>query len=129
PKRLLMQAEPQASATLTRNVEELLNGAGIALKVPGARMELPDDAGFPGAPNPVVVVGLNVNGQLFFQHQLISEALLEERLASAVSRAGNERLTLLLQADKNVPMGKVTRLGEIARRAHIAELRIATKPP
>jgi biopolymer transport protein ExbD len=127
PKRVLIESEAKADADFASEVENLLKGAGIDLKLPGTRLELPDDAGFPGAPNPVVVVGINLNGQLFFQHQLVSETVLEERLAAAVKRA-SEPLTLLLQADKNVPAEKIVILSRIASRAGISEMRIATKP-
>jgi len=127
PKRLLIQTDAGANPQLAGKVEDLLKGAGIALKLPGSRLELPDDAGFPGAHNPVVVVGINLNGQIFFQHQLVSETVLERKLSAAVAESP-EPLTLLLQADKNVPMDRFTRLSEIARRAGFAELRIATKP-
>jgi len=128
PKRMLVEREPETDAVLADAVEDQLKAAGVALKMPGARLELPDDAGFPGAPSPVIVVGINLNGQIFFQHQLVSEAVLQERLTGAV-RQSPEPLTLLLQADKNVPYGRISRLGQIASRAGISELRLATKPP
>ncbi len=128
PKRVLFETEPQTSAKLATQIENLLKGAGIALKLPGTRNELPDDAGFAGGRNPVVVVGINLNGQLFFEHQLVSEAILQQKLTSAASQSP-EPLTLLLQADKNVPAEKIVRLSRIATRARIASMRIATKPP
>jgi biopolymer transport protein ExbD len=127
PRRVLIETEPTANPRTANQVENLLKGAGIALKLPGARLELPDYAGFTGARNPIVVVGLNLNGQLFFQHQLVSEKVLQEKLADVVARA-SEPVTLYLQADKNVPAEKITRLAQIASRAQIAELRLATKP-
>jgi biopolymer transport protein ExbD len=127
PRRVLIETEPQAHAALTIQVENLLKGAGIALKLPGTRLALPDDAGFGGAHNPLVVAGINLNGQIFYQHQLVSEAVLQQKLAAAVAQTP-EPLTLLLQADKDLPTGKLTRLSQIASRAGIAQLRIATKP-
>jgi biopolymer transport protein ExbD len=127
PRRLLIETEPTANPRTVTQVENLLKGAGIALKLPGARLELPDFAGFTGARNPVVVVGLNLNGQLFFQHQLVSERVLQEKLAEAVAHA-SEPITLYLQADKNVPAERITRLAQIASRAQITDLWIATKP-
>src|SRR5688572_28409207 len=55
PRRILIKTEPKTDASLAAEVENLLKGAGIDLKLPGTRMELPNDAGFPGAQNPVVV--------------------------------------------------------------------------
>jgi biopolymer transport protein ExbD len=127
PKRMLIEREPLTDPILADAVEDQLIAAGVALKLPGARLELPDDAGFPGAANPVVVVGINLNGQIFFQHQLVSEAVLKERLTAA-ARQTAQPMTLLLQADKNVPTEKIVRLSQIANRAGISELRIQTKP-
>jgi biopolymer transport protein ExbD len=128
PRRLIIEAEPQADQALTAEVENLLKGAGINLKYPGTRLDLANDAGFPGAATPVVVVGINLNGQLFFQHQLVSESTLEERLTTTVRQTAAP-MTLVLQADKNVTTERIVRLSQIANRAGIAELRIATKPP
>lgn len=127
PHRVVFETDPSANRKTVTQVENLLKSAGIALKLPGSRLELADYAGFTGAHNPVVVVGINLNGQLFFQHQLVTERTLEERLASAVTLA-KEPVTLLLQADKNVPAERITRLAQIALRAQITDLRIATKP-
>ncbi|HTG43066.1 MAG TPA: biopolymer transporter ExbD [Verrucomicrobiae bacterium] len=127
PRRVQFEAEPGAPAGAKEQVENQLKAAGIALKIPGTRLELPDDAGFAGAHNPVVVVGINVNGQIFFQHQLVTEEALQSKLSMAVEKAG-EPITLLLQADKSVATDKVVRLSQIASRAGITEMRIATKP-
>ncbi len=127
PRRLLITAELGANSSTVATVEDLLKGSGIALKLPGARLELPDYAGFAGARNPVVVVGINLNGQLFFQQQLVSEKTLLGKLAAAANHTP-EPITLLLQADKNVPVGAIIRLLEIARRAHVAHVTLNTKP-
>ena len=66
PKRVVLESEPGANERLQKQVENLLKDAGVTIKVPGTRLELPEDAGFAGTPNPVVVVGLNLNGQIFF---------------------------------------------------------------
>jgi biopolymer transport protein ExbD len=79
-------------------------------------------------PNPVVVVGVNLNGQIFYQHQKIQEGALQVKLAEAVERASGP-LTLLLQADRNLPVEKVTELSKIARKAGIAQVMIGTRPP
>lgn len=127
PARLVFEVETGVPEKKAEEIENLLKNAGVAIKLPGSRLELPEDAGFAGARNPVVVVGVNLNGQYFFQHQLIQEAELQQRLTLAVEKAG-EPLTLLLQADKKVPYDKVTRLGQIASRAGIYEMRLATRP-
>jgi biopolymer transport protein ExbD len=129
PKRLVLDAEIGADARIVEKVERMLSASGIAIKLPGARLELPEDAGFVGAANPVVVVAVNLNGQVFFQHQLLppDDRLLHERLSVAVERAAGP-VTMLLQADKMVPLERITRLMSIARRAGVTRVHIATRP-
>ena len=128
PARVVFDRAPGASEKVAERVENLLKGAGVQIKVPGSRLELPEDAGFAGVPNPVVVVGVNLNGQIFYQHQKIQEVALQLKLAEAVERASGP-LTMLLQADRNLPVEKVTELSKIARKAGIAQVVIGTRPP
>jgi biopolymer transport protein ExbD len=128
PARVVFDRAPGSSEKIAERVENLLKGAGVQIKVPGSRLELPEDAGFAGVANPVVVVGVNLNGQIFYQHQKVQEAALQLKLAEAVERAGGP-LTLLLQADRNLPVEKVTELSKIARKAGIAQVMIGTRPP
>jgi biopolymer transport protein ExbD len=128
PERVILENEPGAPSELVTRVENMLKGAGARIKLPRSRLELPDDAGFTGTPNPVVVVGVNLNGQIFFQHQKIQESALQMRLAEAVEKTGGP-LTLVLQADKNLPLEKVTQLSKVARKAGIAQVVIGTRPP
>jgi biopolymer transport protein ExbD len=127
PNRILLKSAPGAPEAAVTRVENLLKGAGVQIKLPGDRLELPEAAGFAGAPNPVVVVGVNLNGQIFYQFQKIQESALQDRLAEAVERSEHP-VTLWLQADRKVPVEKITDLCNIARRAGIAEVRLATKP-
>ncbi|MGZ8920535.1 MAG: biopolymer transporter ExbD [Limisphaerales bacterium] len=128
PKRVILESEAGAPGEVVTAVANMLNDAGTRIKLPRSRLELPDDAGFAGTPNPVVVVGVNLNGQIFFQHQKIQEAALEMRLTEAVERTDGP-LRMVLQADKNLPLEKVTQLSKIARKAGIAEVVIGTRPP
>jgi biopolymer transport protein ExbD len=128
PRRVVLESEPGVDEQLPKRVENLLRDAGLSIKLPGTRMELPDDAGFVGAPNPVIVVGLNLNGQIFFQHQLIQRTTLQRRLAEMVEKWGGD-LTLVLQADKQVPFEQVLVLSEVARKAGISRMRLGTRPP
>lgn len=127
PGRIILESEPGADLATAEAVENLLKQLGIGIKLPGVRMDLPENAGFGGAPNPVVVVGVNLNGQQFFQHQLISESGLRQKLGEAVAQSP-EPLTLVLQADKKVTVEKLVKLSQIAAEAGIRDLRIATKP-
>ena len=128
PARMIFEKESGAPETISEKVENSLKAAGVQIKLPGARLELPEDAGFAGTGNPVVVVGINLNGQIFYQHQKIHEGALQVKLAEAVERTDGP-LTLLLQADKNLPVEKVTELSKIARKAGIKQVMIGTRPP
>ncbi len=127
PSRIVIETEPGASEEVVTRVENLLTEAGVQIKLPRGRLDLPEDAGFAGAPNPIVVVGVNLNGQIFFQHQKIHESALESRRTEAVEKTGAP-LTMVLQADKNVPTGKSMELCKIARKAGITKVVIGTRP-
>jgi biopolymer transport protein ExbD len=127
PPTMVLVNEPGAAEAALQRVENLLTEAGVQIKFPGSRLDLPPSAGFAGVPNPVVVVGVNLNGQIFFQHQKTQETELQMRLAEAVEKSG-EPLTLLLQADRNVPLEKVTQISQIARKAGISRIVIRTRP-
>lgn len=128
PKRLILDAEPAVPEEQVARFQELLNELGVSIKIAGERMELPDDAGFAGSPNSSVVVGLNLNGQIFYQHQRTLEPELQEKLTLAAERSTSP-VTMVLQADKRVPYEMIMRLCQIARKAGIAEVTLAHRPP
>ena len=127
PKRIIFENEPGTKDFFIDRAQQLLAGLGVALKSPGERMELPDATGFAGSPNETVVVAMNLNGQKFFQNQLVGDESLGQKLAEAV-RQHKTPLTLVVQADKNVPYGKIMKLCEIAHNAGIAEVTLAARP-
>ncbi len=127
PKRIIFENEPGTKDFFIDRVQQLLAGLGVALKPPGSRLELPDASGFTGSPNEAVVVAMNLNGQKFYQNQLVGDEALAQKLAEAV-RERKIPLTLILQADKNVPYGKIVKLCEIAKNAGISEVTFASRP-
>jgi biopolymer transport protein ExbD len=127
PKRMVLETEPGAEEKTVAGVENLLKEAGVGIKLPGERLDLPEDAGFAGTANPVVVVGVNLNGQLFFQHQRIGEAALQGKLAEVVRRNGGD-LTVVVQADKNVPYERIIDVGRVARKAGVKRMVLGTRP-
>lgn len=128
PSRLIFDAEPGTADKLVNQVQDIISGMGIALKTPGARLELPEAAGFPGtASAEQVIVAINSNGQIFFRNQLLNETALEQKLASVV-KGSKEPVAMILEADKMVPYGKIMKLCEIARKARIADVTFAHRP-
>ncbi len=126
PGRVRYIVEPKASPELVTRVEQFTRELGIALRPPGRRLEVPPSAGFPGVRNPTVVVGINLNGQIFVQQRLVPEESLVARLKVI---AENEPLaTLVLQADRAVPLDRITRLMGMARSAGFAEVFLAHGP-
>lgn len=126
PGRVRYIVEPKANPDLVTRVEQFTRELGIALRPPGRRLEVPPSAGFPGVRNPTVVVGINLNGQIFVQQRLVPEESLVARLKVI---AENEPLaTLVLQADRAVPLDRITRLMGMARSAGFAEVLLAHGP-
>lgn len=128
PRNFFFDAEPGSDQAIIQRVQNVALEVGVRLKSPGNRLELPEFAGFPGATNPVVVLAVNLNGQIFLEHQLVREEALRERLARMKSDTAGP-LTLVLQADKDVRHGRVLKLLGIAREAGISQISIATRPP
>lgn len=127
PGNFLFDAEPGADTNLVNRIANVALEVGTRLKSEGTRMELPEFAGFPGSTNPVVVLAVNLNGQLFLQHQLVNEEAVPERLARLVSQTDGP-LTLVIQADKDVRHGKVMQLLGMANGAGVSQVSIATRP-
>jgi len=128
PGRLIFDSEPGTQEPLVDKVQQLISGMGIATKTPGARLELPEAAGFPGSrSNEQLIVAINSNGQIFFHNQLLNESALQQKLAAVVG-ASKEPVAMVLEADKMVPYGKILRLCEIARNARVAEVAFAHRP-
>jgi biopolymer transport protein ExbD len=94
---------------------------------PGVPIELPPSADLPGTEGATLVVAIDESGQLYFEHQIISEGQLQTRLRSLVTTA-REPLTLVVQADRRVTYEKVIRLGILAEAAGIKKSLWATRP-
>ena len=95
---------------------------------PGVAIRLPPAADLGGTPNPVVVVAVDAGGDLYFDHQWITEADLRTSLREEV-RHSREPLTLVIEADQDVKYESLVRLGLLARDRGIKEALLATRPP
>lgn len=94
---------------------------------PGVHVRLPVADDLPGTDQPTVSVAVDLQNRLFFGNQLVSEAELSERLR-AVVHSSPEPLTLLVQADRDVPYDTLVRVVQMAREAGIREALLATLP-
>jgi biopolymer transport protein ExbD len=101
--------------------------AGSLVYTPGVRIQLPTANDLPGTDKPSVSVALDGNGRLYFENQLIEDNELKNRLTRAV-KSSNEKLTLVVQADKAASYEQIVHLTLLARDAGISEALLATLP-
>ena len=101
------------------------------LPVPGLRMSLtpPSAADLPGVDRPVVAIAVDAQNRLFFQNQIVTEAVLKTALAAAAKSAPTP-LTLVIHADKAVSFNELAHLALLARAPEIGitNLLLATLP-
>ena len=95
--------------------------------VPGVTVRLPESSSFSGFRGPALAVIVNGGGQLFFADRELNLEEMQSQLSEAVS-AAEEPLTLIVQADTNVPYGTLMQLDAMAQRAGIREVFHAVKP-
>ena len=126
PARLRFLVDPKVPRETIERIENLALEFGIGLRPPGNRLELPIAAGFPGTPGPAVVVGINLNGQIFFQHQTIRPDALRQRLEALREKEG--AVSVIVQADKQVRLEQVMQVVQIVGSAGVDEVTIGTRP-
>lgn len=101
------------------------------LPVPGLRMNLtpPTAADLPGVDRPNLAIAVDAQNRLYFENQIVTEAVLKTTLAAA---AKNTRvpLTLIIHADKAVQYDELSHLALLARAPEIGitNLLLATLP-
>ncbi len=128
PESLIVQADPAVENRVLERVRDVARELSIQVEMPGIRVELPELAGLSGTSRPTLVVAVNLNGQIFFENQIILEKDLKKRLAAAARQAKGP-LALALYADKAVEYDLILRLSQLARAAGIAEIILAARPP
>ena len=94
---------------------------------PGVRLELPLADELPGTDRPTVAVAVDAGGRLYFENKLMTDAELTRRLKEVVDEF-REKPTLIVQADKRVPYGRLIDVTLLARQAGISEALLATLP-
>lgn len=94
---------------------------------PGVKIDLPTAGELPGPDRPTLVVAIDHNGQLYYEHQIIQESQFQARLNVAVRHA-HQPMTLVVEADGRVNQSQVVRISEMARQAGIQDLWLATRP-
>ena len=101
------------------------------LPVSGLRMNLtpPTAADLPGVDRPIVALAVDAQNRLYFENQIVTEAVLKTSLAAAVKGA-HAPLTLVIHADKAVSYDELAHLALLARAPEIGitNLLLATLP-
>jgi biopolymer transport protein ExbD len=101
------------------------------LPVSGLRMNLtpPSAADLPGVNRPVVTLAVDAQNRLYFENQIVSEAVLKTSLAAA-AKGVHQPLTLVIHADKAVTYDELARIALLAREPEIGitNLLLATLP-
>lgn len=95
---------------------------------PGVQITLPEsNASLQGADGPTLSVALDASGRLIFENQIVQATNLLERMRAEVARQ-SEPLTLVVLADKNVTVEKMSNLRDLAERAGIKKIHEAVLP-
>ena len=101
------------------------------LPVPGLRMNLtpPTAADLPGVDRPNLAIAVDAQNRLYFENQIITEAVLKTTLAAA-AKSTRVPLTLVIHADKAVKYDELAHLALLARAPEIGitNLLLATLP-
>jgi biopolymer transport protein ExbD len=101
------------------------------LPVPGLRMNLtpPTAADLPGMDRPNLAIAVDAQNRLYFENQIITEAVLKTTLAAA-AKSTRVPLTLVIHADKAVQYDELAHLALLARAPEIGitNLLLATLP-
>ena len=96
--------------------------------VPGVAIKLPEAADLPGVTGRTVTVAVDTNRHFYLRDQIIKESDLQVELRKAVLGT-KEPLTLMLVADKTIPLDTVVQLAKLARAAGLKEAILVTRPP
>jgi len=94
---------------------------------PGVPIHLPETARLPGINSPKIIVAIDATGQLYFENQIIGAKALRNSLQTEVSRA-QEKLTLIVQADRNATWERMAEISLLAEEAGIQTVLMATRP-
>lgn len=101
---------------------------GTLMPTPGIPLQPPSASGLPGVETPCVDIGLDANGTLFFDNQIVaSERILITDLMDATNST-REPLTVVIHADKSVSYEQLAHLTLLARDCGITNAVLATLP-
>ncbi|MDB6039954.1 MAG: hypothetical protein JWM99_3795 [Verrucomicrobiales bacterium] len=126
PTTLIVETDPLTKPEIVARLKASATEMGIVVKPPGTRLDLPEADDLPGTANPTVVVAVNLNGQMFYENQIVKEDALRAKLRAALKQAG-PTLTLVIQPDRELPIEVIVKLDKIAREAGIRDTILGTR--
>lgn len=127
-KWLIIETHPAVTNEVVSRVVDLAKELKLEVDLPGLRIDLPIADSLVIITNPTLTVAINLNGQIYFQSQVVTEERLRPRLIAAVKEY-RKTPTLLVLADKAASFGIVAKVGAAARAAGIHEVVLTVKPP
>jgi biopolymer transport protein ExbD len=126
PTTFIVETDPLTKPEILARLKTSATEMGIVVKPPGTRLDLPEADDLPGTANPTVVVSVNLNGQMFYENQIIKEDSLLAKLSAAREQAG-PALTLVIQPDRELPVEVIVKLNKIAMEAKIGWIILGTR--
>ncbi len=90
---------------------------------PGVAVDLPTGPELPASTNRPEMIAADRGGRLWFRNQLVEEAGLKEQLA----KLRGEPVSIVLLADKSLPIETEMRLLTLVREAGINDIRLAVR--
>ena len=95
---------------------------------PGVRIDLPKVEGRPlaGISGPIVMVAMDISGNLYFENQIIPADQLSSKLK--ILSTAKPDTTLIVQADKEVKLDSFFHLSKLASEAGIRQTLLASRP-
>jgi biopolymer transport protein ExbD len=103
---------------------------GTLVPTPGIPLQPPSASGLPGVDTPCVDIGLDANGTLYYNNQMITNA--NERILitdlMVATNSIHEPLTVVIHADKSVSYEQIAHLTLLARDCGITNAVLATLP-
>ena len=121
-----LDAAPMAGVFFLLVLFMLLNSSLVF--IPGVRIDLPRAEGRPlaGVTGPMVMVAVDLSGNLYFANQIIQPNQLSGKLKSIAEAMPDT--TLIVQADKDVKLDAFFRLSKLASEAGIRQTLLGSRP-
>lgn len=93
---------------------------------PGLHVRLPEGESTQETPSAVVTVTVTTDARLYVDQEPVASF---EELETALRRRSETRSTVVLEAERDVALQHAVRVLDLARRAGLDRLVIATEPP